>query len=173
MVCEFLELHHRPESEERDQEIAMKVIQVSKFLPDPVKAQEFIIKLSNNLLTQPELLQHMSKLVRPDISCKESVHITVSIGNYFSINLKSVVIRIIFQSVLIKSLGNPIMTNLYFNTVKMLLERISSVMIDSVALEHLIGYVEDCLKGGNSIEEIGLNPSTAGERGVRLIQVYD
>lgn len=63
------------------------------------------------------------------------------------------------------------MTNLYFNNVKMLLERISSVMIDSVALEHLIGYVEDCLKGGNSIEEIGLNPSTAGERGVRLIQV--
>lgn len=43
-------------------------------------------------------------------------------------------------------------------------------MIDSVALEALIGYVEDCLKGGNSIEEIGLNPSTAGERGVRLIQ---
>lgn len=63
------------------------------------------------------------------------------------------------------------MTNLYFNTVKMLLERISSVMIDSIALEHLISYVEDCLKGGNSIEEIGLNPSTAGERGVRLIQV--
>lgn len=63
------------------------------------------------------------------------------------------------------------MTNLYFNTVKLLLERISSVMIDSVALEHFIGYVDDCLKGGNSIEEIGLNPSTAGERGVRLIQV--
>lgn len=53
----------------------------------------------------------------------------------------------------------------------MLLERISSVMIDSVALEYIIGYVEDCLKGGNSIEEIGLNPNTAGERGVRLIQV--
>ncbi|KAK6618691.1 hypothetical protein RUM43_013082 [Polyplax serrata] len=150
IVSEFLELHYRPESEERDQEISTKVTQVSKFLPDPVKAQEFIVKLSNNLLNQPDLLQQLSKLVRPDISCRESIHIT---------------------GILIKSLGNPIMTNLYFNNVKMLLERISSVMIDSVALEHLIGYVEDCLKGGNSIEEIGLNPSTAGERGVRLIQI--
>jgi len=29
--------------------------------------------------------------------------------------------------------------------------------------------VEDCLRGGNSIEEIGLNPATAGERGLKLL----
>lgn len=72
---------------------------------------------------------------------------------------------------MIKTLGNPIMTNLYFNTVKILLERISSVLIDRIAIQHLIQYVDDCVSGTDTIEEIGLNPSTAGERGVRLLQV--
>lgn len=72
---------------------------------------------------------------------------------------------------MIKTLGNPIMTNLYFNTVKILLERISSVLIDRIAIQHLIQYVDECVSGKNTIEEIGLNPSTAGERGVRLLQV--
>jgi len=63
------------------------------------------------------------------------------------------------------------MMNLYFNTVKMLLERISSVMIDKIALISLIQYVEQCLRGSDTIESIGLNQSNAGERGVRLLQV--
>lgn len=35
----------------------------------------------------------------------------------------------------------------------------------------LIGYVLDCLKGGNVIEEVGLNPNNAGEKGLRLLVV--
>lgn len=34
-----------------------------------------------------------------------------------------------------------------------------------------MGYVEDCLKGGNLIEEVGLHPNTAGERGLKLLVV--
>lgn len=63
------------------------------------------------------------------------------------------------------------MTNLYYNTVKMLLERASSVMIDHEAIRILIRYVEECLEGGNIIEEIGLNPGTAGDRGLKLLVV--
>ena len=33
----------------------------------------------------------------------------------------------------------------------------------------LVSYVEDCLKGGNLIEEVGLHPNTAGERGLKLL----
>ena len=29
----------------------------------------------------------------------------------------------------------------------------------------------DCLKGGNVIEEVGLNPNNAGEKGLRLLLV--
>lgn len=38
-------------------------------------------------------------------------------------------------------------------------------------LQVLIGYVLDCLKGGNVIEEVGLNPNNAGEKGLRLLVV--
>lgn len=55
----------------------------------------------------------MEALVRPDINCKDSALTT---------------------SLILKKLGQPVMTNLYYNTVKMLLERISCVMIDHEAL---------------------------------------
>lgn len=38
------------------------------------------------------------------------------------------------------------MTNLYYNTVKMLLERVSSVMVDHDSLLILVGYVEGSVK---------------------------
>lgn len=39
------------------------------------------------------------------------------------------------------------MTNLYYNTVKMLLERVSSVMVDHDSLLILVGYVEGAVRG--------------------------
>ena len=42
-----------------------------------------------------------------------------------------------------KKLGSPIMTNLYYGTIKQLLERISSVMIDREAVQHLVGLVKE------------------------------
>lgn len=56
----------------------------------------------------------METVVKPNISCKECAQTT---------------------SALLKKLGQPVMTNLYYNTVKMLLERLSSVMVDSEALK--------------------------------------
>lgn len=52
------------------------------------------------------------------------------------------------------------MTNLYYNTVKMLLERVSSVMIDHESLLLLVGYVEGAVKG--------TDPSIAEECGKYL-----
>ncbi|XP_067006125.2 sister chromatid cohesion protein PDS5 homolog B-A [Anabrus simplex] len=147
-VAEWLELHRKPAYVERDREIAAKVQVLSRFLPEPVKAQEFLTKFSTDLLKDPVLLSGMENIVRPDISCKDCADTT---------------------SLVLKKLGQPVMTNLYYNTVKMLLERISSVMVDHQAIKVLVGYVEDCLRGGNIIEEIGLNPNTAGERGLKLL----
>ncbi|XP_073986377.1 cohesin associated factor B pds5 isoform X1 [Rhodnius prolixus] len=147
-VAEWLELHRRPQSEERDKEMVAKVTQVAKFLPDQVKAQEFLNKLSANMLSDPTLLLGMETVVKPNISCKECAQTT---------------------SALLKKLGQPVMTNLYYNTVKMLLERLSSVMVDSEALKVLVGYIEECLRGGNLLEELGLNPDNGGERGLKLL----
>lgn len=101
---------------------------------------------------EPTLLQGMETIVQPNVTCKECAETT---------------------SLVLKKLGQPVMTNLYYNTIKMLLERVSSVMIDEEAIRVLIGYVLDCLKGGNVIEEVGLNPNNAGEKGLRLLVVSE
>lgn len=109
-----MELHRKPQSPERDRDIQQRIVALSRFLPEPVKAQEFLAKFSTNLLKDPSLLTGMESVLRPDISCKDCAETT---------------------SLMLKKLGQPIMTNLYYNTVKMLLERISSVMVDQQALK--------------------------------------
>jgi hypothetical protein len=76
-VSEWLELHRRPQNAERDKEMAARVTVLSRFLPEPVKAQEFLTKFSVNLMRDPALLQGMETIVRPDISCKECADTTV------------------------------------------------------------------------------------------------
>ncbi|XP_046739782.1 sister chromatid cohesion protein PDS5 homolog B isoform X2 [Diprion similis] len=147
-VVEWVEITKKPESPSRDRDLLAKVSQISRFLPDPMKAQEFLQKFSLHMKKDPTLLQGMETIVQPNVTCKECAETT---------------------SLVLKKLGQPVMTNLYYNTIKMLLERVSSVMIDEEAIRVLIGYVLDCLKGGNVIEEVGLNPNNAGEKGLRLL----
>lgn len=148
LVLEWLELHRRPVSNEVSREIAIKIQALSKNLPDAVKAHEFLTKFSAHLKKDGNLLELMEIVARPSVSCSQCSEAL---------------------SAVLKKLGQPVMVNLYYNTVKMLLERISSVMVDHEAIKILIYYVEDCLKGGNTIEEIGLHPATAGDRGLRLL----
>ena len=57
------------------------------------------------------------------------------------------------------------MTNLYYGTVKQLLERISSVMVDREAINHLCSYVKEALNGGPILEELELEQTQASDRG--------
>jgi hypothetical protein len=76
-VSEWLELHRRPHSAERDKDMAARVTILSRFLPEPVKAQEFLTKFSVHLTRDTALLQGMETIVRPDISCKDCADTTV------------------------------------------------------------------------------------------------
>lgn len=60
-----------------------------------------------------------------------------------------IILILSFQSSVLKKLGQPVMTNLYYNTVKMLLERVSSVMVDHESLLILVGYVEGAVRGND------------------------
>ena len=143
-------LHRLPPGEERTKAISMKVHSISKFLPEPVKVMEFIKKLSQHMATDETMLRLMEKITEPDIACKDSYEAT---------------------SAILKKMGSPIMTNLYYNTIKQLLERISSVMIDREAVRILVKHVQEALNNGEIIEELGLSAETAGERGLRLLFV--
>ncbi|CAH0549988.1 unnamed protein product [Brassicogethes aeneus] len=151
LVLEWLELHRRHDKMGGDamsKEMSAKVLALSKCLPEPVKAFEFLSNLSSHMRRDSALLEAFETVSRPSVSCKECSEATAAV---------------------LKKLGAPVMTNLYYNTVKMLLERISSVMIDHTAIKLLVGYVEDCLRGGNTVEEVGLHPATAGDRGLKLL----
>lgn len=139
-----------PASEERNKQIALKTNVISKYLPEPVKGLEFIKKLSQHMASDELMLKLMEKICEPGVSCKESLDAT---------------------NLILKKLGSPIMTNLYYNTVKQLLERISSVMIDRDAVKALVDVVAEALEGGDVITELGLDPDTAGEKGLRLLFV--
>lgn len=61
----------------------------------------------------PTLLADMETIVQPTVSCKECADTITAV---------------------LKKLGPPVMTNLLYNTIKMLLERVSSVIIDADAI---------------------------------------
>lgn len=75
-----MELHRKPQSPERDREITAKIAILSRYLPEPVKAQEFLTKFSIDMLRDNALLVGMENIVRPDISCKECADTTVRTG---------------------------------------------------------------------------------------------
>nr|XP_045585415.1 sister chromatid cohesion protein PDS5 homolog B-B-like [Procambarus clarkii]XP_045585416.1 sister chromatid cohesion protein PDS5 homolog B-B-like [Procambarus clarkii] len=150
-VAELIELHRKSQDEERDREIAYRLGHLTKFLPDPLKVQEFLRKFSQHLNTDSQLLSLMETVVSHDVSCKDSVDAVTQI---------------------LKKLGQPVMTNLYYNTIKMLLERVSSVMVDQTALEALIGLVEGALNADPTVlDTLNLTSDIATEKGLKLLFV--
>lgn len=75
---EWLDVHRQPATPDREKDISSKLVGLSRFLPEPVKAQEFLTKFSQHLLRDATLLVGMENIVRPDISCKECAETTVS-----------------------------------------------------------------------------------------------
>ncbi|KAK4314945.1 hypothetical protein Pmani_013813 [Petrolisthes manimaculis] len=148
-VAELIELHRRPQDEERDRDIAYRLGHLTKYLPDPLKVQEFLRKFSQHLNTDSQLLTLMETVVSPDVSCKDSVDAVTQI---------------------LKKLGQPVMTNLYYNTIKMLLERVSSVMVDQAALEALVGLIEGSLANDEDVlSSLNLTSDIATEKGLKLL----
>lgn len=55
-VKEWLEIHRKPASPERSKEISSRITVLSRFLPEPLKVQEFLNTFSENLLRDQSLL---------------------------------------------------------------------------------------------------------------------
>ncbi|XP_063845776.1 sister chromatid cohesion protein PDS5 homolog B-B-like isoform X2 [Scylla paramamosain] len=150
-VAELIELHRRPQDEERDKEVGVRLNQLTKYLPDPLKVIEFLKKFSQHLSTDSQLLSLMETIVSPDVSCKDSVDAVTQI---------------------LKKLGQPVMTNLYYNTIKMMLERVSCVMVDHVAIRVLLSLVEGALEADPSVlDSLNLTADIATEKGLKLLFV--
>ena len=75
-VAELVELHRQQNVEEKD--LAAKLSAIARFLPDPLKVQEFVRKLWQHLGTDSELLQLLETVLCPDVACRDSVEAVVS-----------------------------------------------------------------------------------------------
>lgn len=118
-VLEWVKLHKAKDmTPSMQSQLNIKQNLICKLLADPLKASEFLGKFSTNMRKDPTMLRYMEIILKRDVSCKECADT---------------------MSLLLKKLGTPIMTNLYYQTVKMLIERIASVMIDKDAVGILIG----------------------------------
>lgn len=131
--------------DDQEKQWGQKIIGLAKSLPEPVKAQEFLKKFFKCLEADIHLRSHMDVLMKQDCSCKAAED-----------SVKEI----------LKKLGNPVMTNVYYMTVKQLLERIAPVLIDASAVKELINLVSESLGGECSIEDIG---PLAAERGLKLL----
>uniref|UniRef100_A0A1L8DX47 Putative sister chromatid cohesion complex cohesin subunit pds5 n=1 Tax=Nyssomyia neivai TaxID=330878 RepID=A0A1L8DX47_9DIPT len=151
-VSEWIKLHRvKTLTPQIQKEMNAKCTHISKQLPDPVKAQEFLTKFSTHMRSDPQLVREMDTILKRDVTCKECADTMAAV---------------------LKKLGQPIMTNLYYNTIKMLLERIASVMVDKASIEVLVGLIEDCMHLGEEVcKEVGLPAESAGERGLNLLSV--
>lgn len=153
LVAEWIKLHRvRAPDANLITEMNVKCKYISKQLPDPLKALEYLQKFSQQMRTDPRLVREMDTILRKDVSCKECADTMTTV---------------------LKRLGQPIMTNLYYNTIKMLLERIASVMVDQESVGYLVGLVEECVAGGSDdlCEEIDLVQELAGERALKILSV--
>uniref|UniRef100_A0A336L3C1 CSON002650 protein n=1 Tax=Culicoides sonorensis TaxID=179676 RepID=A0A336L3C1_CULSO len=150
-VSDWIKLHRIKDITPAVQkEMNIKCTAIAKQLPEPVKAQEFLTQFSAHMRRDPKLIQEMETILKRDVVCKDCADT---------------------MTIVLKKLGQPIMTNLYYNTVKMLLERIASVMVDKNSIEVLIDLIEDCLNDGPMVNEIGLPRESVGERGLKLLSV--
>ncbi|KAK4304004.1 hypothetical protein Pmani_024024 [Petrolisthes manimaculis] len=153
IVAELIELHHQPQNEERDQEIAYSLSELTKYLPDPLNIHEFLRKFSKHLHTDSQLLTLMETIVNPDVSCKDSVDAVTQI---------------------LKKLGQPVITNRYYVAIKGLLERVSTVMVDQTALEALLGLIQGSLANDEDVlTSLNLTLDIATEKGIQLLSVRE
>ncbi|CAL8109843.1 unnamed protein product [Orchesella dallaii] len=128
-----------------------RISSLTKFLPDPVKASEFICKFSNDLKDDKALMRTMEIIVSPTTDCKACAD---------SVNL------------VLKKLGAPVMTNLYYNTIKILLERTSSVLIDKEAVTKLVAIIQEIVKGDSEFSKsFNVADYVAMEKGFNLVSV--
>ncbi|CAG00419.1 unnamed protein product, partial [Tetraodon nigroviridis] len=150
-VKDLLELIKKPKSEASSKAVFAKVMVITRNLPDPGKAQDFVKKLAQVLDDDERIRDQLETLVSPSCSCKQA----------------EVCVRDIT-----KKLGSPKQpSNPFLEMVKFLLERIAPVHIDTESISALIKQVNKSIDGTADDEEEGVPTEEAIRAGLELLKV--
>uniref|UniRef100_A0A8C4GU92 PDS5 cohesin associated factor B n=1 Tax=Dicentrarchus labrax TaxID=13489 RepID=A0A8C4GU92_DICLA len=150
-VKDLLDLIKKPKSEASSKAVFAKVMVITRNLPDPGKAQDFVKKLAQVLDDDERIRDQLETLVSPSCSCKQA----------------EVCVRDIT-----KKLGSPKQpSNPFLEMVKFLLERIAPVHIDTESISALIKQVNKSIDGTADDEEEGVPTEEAIRAGLELLKV--
>ncbi|XP_064607690.1 sister chromatid cohesion protein PDS5 homolog B-like [Liolophura sinensis] len=122
-----------------------KLVTLARCLPDSVKALERLKKFSNTMWEDQRIRQVVKILCSPECTCKKAEDAVKEV---------------------LKKVGNPNPQNVYYTTVKALLERTAPVMIDKMAIQMVVHHVSDVVVG---ISDMAEGIPKAGEKGMQLL----
>ncbi|XP_011300820.1 sister chromatid cohesion protein PDS5 homolog A-like [Fopius arisanus] len=123
---------------------------LSKYFADTIEVETNLLKFFEDLNDNPSLAEDMEQVLMPNVTCLQS---------------EEAINRIL------RNIGDLNETDPYYKTVKILLERSSSVLIDETAIEALITCLHDVLHDDEAALKIGLNLETAVENGFKLLEI--
>ncbi|KAJ8256458.1 hypothetical protein COCON_G00186100 [Conger conger] len=150
-VKDLLDLVKQPKSEACSKAVFSKVMVITRNLPDPGKAQDFVKKLAQVLEEDEKIRKQLETLVSPACSCKQAEGCVREIT---------------------KKLGSPKQpSNPFLEMVKFLLERIAPVHIDTESISALIKQVNKSIDGTADDDDEGVPTDQAIRAGLELLKV--
>ncbi|KAH0505154.1 Sister chromatid cohesion protein PDS5-like protein B [Microtus ochrogaster] len=150
-VKDLLDLIKQPKTDASVKAIFSKVMVITRNLPDPGKAQDFMKKFTQVLEDDEKIRKQLENLVSPTCSCKQAEGCVREIT---------------------KKLGNPKQpTNPFLEMIKFLLERIAPVHIDTESISALIKQVNKSIDGTADDEDEGVPTDQAIRAGLELLKV--
>ncbi|XP_029333682.1 sister chromatid cohesion protein PDS5 homolog B [Mus caroli] len=150
-VKDLLDLIKQPKTDASVKAIFSKVMVITRNLPDPGKAQDFMKKFTQVLEDDEKIRKQLEALVSPTCSCKQAEGCVREIT---------------------KKLGNPKQpTNPFLEMIKFLLERIAPVHIDTESISALIKQVNKSIDGTADDEDEGVPTDQAIRAGLELLKV--
>uniref|UniRef100_A0A803T0K6 PDS5 cohesin associated factor B n=1 Tax=Anolis carolinensis TaxID=28377 RepID=A0A803T0K6_ANOCA len=150
-VKDLVDLIKQPKTDASSKAIFSKVMVITRNLPDPGKAQDFMKKFTQVLEDDDKIRHQLEMLVSPTCSCKQAEGCVREIT---------------------KKLGNPKQpTNPFLEMIKFLLERIAPVHIDTESISALIKQVNKSIDGTADDEDEGVPTDLAIRAGLELLKV--
>uniref|UniRef100_A0A6Q2YA94 PDS5 cohesin associated factor B n=1 Tax=Esox lucius TaxID=8010 RepID=A0A6Q2YA94_ESOLU len=150
-VKDLLDLVKLPKSDAGSKAVFAKVMVITRNLPDPGKAQDFVKKLAQVLEDDERIRDQLEALVSPACSCKQA----------------EVCVRDIT-----KKLGSPKQpSNPFLEMVKFLLERIAPVHIDTESISALVKQVNKSIDGTADDDDEGVPTEQAIRAGLELLKI--
>lgn len=160
-VCDILEVMKEPSGAAKDSMLKNKVQICSRSLLEPVKTEEYIMKLISNLDNNRTLRDHLELIVSSatQSSYDES-------GNFVPPPTSATIEQSARE--ILRSLGFPVQTNSFYMIIKNLMERVAPIMIDHEGILLLFSFVSDSLLGDGELDsKMGI--ANSAKRGLELI----